>query len=146
MGLLESLQDLNELCPSCGEFVDELIEETGFCRECSGVGDSSESPTLNGKAKRRELWLRENADIIEGVMLDAQTTAKDAIIRLAVNEVSRCECCGEEMPHTTVGRHFFCSKHEKCRKARRYYKYLVYEKNVKKEEARKTAIERFSND
>lgn len=139
------LEELNELCPNCGDFVDQLNNKTGFCYECSGVGDSSESPTQSKRVERLELWLAENADTIEFLMLEEQIAAKVAIRQIAENTKPHCQCCGGEMPHTTAGRHIFCTKNEKCRKARRYYKYLVYEKNKPKDEARRTALLRFAN-
>lgn len=144
MSLLDSLKELNELCPNCGNFVDSLNENTGFCGSCSGVGDSSGFPTPTNKAERLELWLCQNADIIESLMLEERLTAKDAIKKVAQDSVPRCQCCGNEMPHTTAGRHIFCTKNDNCNKARRYYKYLVYEKGIEKDEARKSALERFA--
>jgi hypothetical protein len=143
LSLLDSLREINELCPNCGNFVDSLNDVTGFCGSCSGVGEFTQSPTPNDKALRLELWLTEKSDIIESVMLTDRVTAKVAIKKLAQDSVPRCQCCNEPMPHTTAGRHIFCSKNDKCKKARRYYKYLVYEKGIDKDEARNTALERF---
>lgn len=137
---------LSELCPSCGNFVDSLLETTGFCETCSnGVGVFLvKTPTPSAKAQRLELWLRENADIIEDIMLADNITAKDAIRILAQDAVPVCQVCGDEMPHTTPGRHIFCTKKEECRKARRYYRYLVYEKGIEKDHALRNTLERFA--
>lgn len=139
---LQNLPD--ELCPNCGNFVHSLNELTGFCEDCTGVGVSrKKAPTPSDKALRLELWLRENADIIEYTMLEYNLTAKDAIRLIARNEKPHCQCCGDEMPHTTIGRHIFCTKKPQCRKARRFYRYLVYEKNVSKEDSLRRTLERF---
>lgn len=148
MSLLNPVPELNELCPSCGNFVDYLIESTGFCGSCSiGVGvfdDKVPTPIKSEKAQRLELWLTENADTIEDIMLSDNLTAKEAIRLIVQNGKPTCQCCGDEMPHTTAGRHIFCTKKPQCRKARRYYRYLVYEKNVSKGDALNKTLERFS--
>lgn len=146
---LSELTETNELCPNCGNFVDYLNELTGFCVSCSsGVGVFDEkAPTPNAKnkrAQRLELWLTENADIIEDIMLAENKTAKEAIKLIVQDGKPTCQCCGDEMPHTTAGRHMICTKRPECRKARRYYRYLVYEKNVNKEVALDKTLERFA--
>jgi hypothetical protein len=143
---INAIPELNELCPSCGNFVDALYESTGFCESCSnGVGVFDiKTPTPNAKQIRLELWLTENADTIEDVMLADNITAKDAIRILAQNDKPVCQICGDDMPHTTPGRHVFCKKREGCRKARRYYSYLVYEKGIEKDHALRNTLERFS--
>lgn len=144
---LARLDQFSELCPSCGEFVDELNEQTGFCVSCSnGVGvfeEKGPTPIKSVKAERLELWLTENADTIEDLMLADNITAKEAIKLIVQNEKPTCQVCGDEMPHTTAGRHIICTKKPECRKARRYYRYLVYERGIEKEHALRNTLERF---
>lgn len=144
---MEAIFNLDSLCPNCGEFVDELDEVTGFCDSCSnnGVGSLNEKgPTPLAKAKKIELWLQANADRIESLMLADNVTAKFAIRELMQEDKPRCKTCGDDMPHTTAGRHMFCTKKPECRKARRYYRYLVYEKNTKKAKALEQTLERYA--
>lgn len=77
-------------------------------------------------------------------MLTDNITAKDAIRIIVQNGKPACQICGDEMPHTTSGRHFFCTKRPECRKARRYYRYLVYEKGIEKDHALRNTLERFA--
>lgn len=144
---MEAIFNLNSLCPNCGEFVDELDDVTGFCNSCSnnGVGSLDEKdPTPTAKAKKIELWLHENADRIESFMLAENVNARFAIRELMQEDKPRCLICGNDMPHTTSGRHMFCTKQPECRKARRYYRYLVYEKNESKEKALEQTLERYA--
>lgn len=141
-----SLAELNyqELCPNCGKFVDSLNELTGFCDSCSpkwNVGFPSErTPQPN---KRLKNWLTKNAEEIEKRMLADGLTAKVAISEIAQISKAVCLCCGDEIPHGTKGRHVICNKRTKCRKARRYYSYLKYEKGHSKQEALEKALKKF---
>ncbi len=142
---MEALFNLNDLCPNCGEFVDHLDEQTGFCEKCTGVGSvNTKGPTSTDKASKLELWLRTNANTIEDFMLAENVSAKFAIRELMQLEKPHCRTCGNEMPHTTPGRHMVCTKRPECRKARRYYRYLVYEKHESKEKALEQTLERYT--
>jgi len=141
---MEALFNLNDLCPNCGKFVDHLDEQTGFCDSCAGVGSvNTKDPTPIDKAEKLELWLTQNADTIESLMLADNVTAKFAIREILNSERPKCATCGTEMPHTTNGRHIFCTKKPECRRARRYYRYLIYEKHTSKEDALKLTLERY---
>jgi len=141
---MEALFNLDSLCPNCGEFVDHLDEQTGFCDTCTGVGSvNTKGPTPTDKASKLESWLRENADTIESMMLADNVTAKFAIREILQSERPTCRTCGDSMPHTTNGRHIFCTKKPECRRARRYYRYLVYEKHTDKEKALAQTLERY---
>ncbi len=141
---MEALFDLDSLCPNCGNFVKELDDVTGFCLKCSGVGSvNAKGPTPIDKAEKLELWLAQNADTIEDLMLADNVTAKFAIREILHSERPRCMTCNSEMPHTTSGRHMFCTKKPECRRARRYYRYLIYEKHTSKEAALKLTLERY---
>lgn len=142
---MEALFELDDLCPNCGEFVDHLDKVTGFCDKCSGVGSVNTKGPTPSKAQKIELWLQQNADRIESFMLAENVNAKFAIRELMQLEKPHCRTCGNEMPHTTAGRHIFCTKKPECRKARRYYRYLVYEKHESKEKALKLTLERYAS-
>jgi hypothetical protein len=56
-----------------------------------------------------------------------------------------CVICEEVIEHATQGRHFLCNKHPRCKRARRYYKYLRFEKGLDKEQAINAAIAKFKD-
>lgn len=114
------------MCPDCGEFVDKLDEWTGFCFNCT----PSTQPL-----SRVERWLIKYADTVEYVMQEQHITAKLAIIEVHATYKATCIICHAPIKHGTHGRHFICSATPECRKARRRYKYLIYEKGLDKQEA-----------
>jgi hypothetical protein len=134
-----------EVCPNCGNFVDHLNEVDGFCGACSENEKSpSSTKSLLHTESRIERWLTTNADTIEDTMVRYEISANEAIRIIAqyTPENATCACCGSEVKHV---RHdsFFCNKTDKCKKARRYYKYLTYEKGLDKEEAFEKAVRKF---
>jgi hypothetical protein len=137
-------QPLDELCPNCGNFVAELNEITGFCSNCNtaAVGTSSKK-SPHSSPNRLELWLRDNAARIEGAMIDYNLKAKYAIKIVIAQEAVVCSICGDVINHATPGRHFLCDKKPQCKRARRYYKYLRFEKGVEKDQAIAATIFKF---
>jgi hypothetical protein len=126
----------NEVCPSCGA-VTKLNDATGFCRDCSRdycdrCGDPS--PTTLCVSCRRIRWLETNAEAIEDQLLDGLTFRR-AVLVVANSIRPTCIICEEPINRGTSGRHFICSKHAECRKARRRYKYLIYDKGYSKDAA-----------
>ena len=117
-------QSDQEFCPDCGEFVDQLNEWTGFCYNCT--------PSTQSRVER---WLIKYADTVEYVMQVQGITAKLAIIEVHATYKATCIICDEPIKHGTHGRHFICSSTPECRKARRRYKYAIYEKGMSKEDA-----------
>lgn len=120
----------NEFCPKCGEFADELNERTGFCFECTPSVHTKSEP-----ASRVERWLIKYADHVEYVMQVQQITAKLAIVEVHATYKATCIICNGPIKHGTHGRHFLCNTHPECKKARRRYKYLIYDKGFTKEAA-----------
>lgn len=118
-----------EFCPDCGDFVDALNEQTGFCFSCTPSAQSLIVPT------RLEKWLTKNAELIECTMRDYTITAKQAILYVSTEHRARCVICNRIIRHGTYGRHFICNTTPECKKARRRYKYLIYDKGFTKEEA-----------
>jgi len=116
----------NEFCTECGQFVDRLNEWTGWCKDCSL---STQPPS------RVERWLIKYADHVEYVMQEQQITAKLAIIEVHATYKATCIICNGPIKHGTHGRHFLCNTHPECKKARRRYKYLIYDKGFTKEAA-----------
>jgi hypothetical protein len=116
---------LDEVCPNCGEFVETVNEITGFCISCSndvGVFSERKAPT--------------NISAIDLNNLDSLLELTTVI----------CKCCGEAIPRATPDRHFFCKKNEICRKARRYYAYLIYEKGIDKDNALSRTLIKFKKE
>jgi len=123
-----SPQSEQEFCTECGQFVDQLNEWTGWCKDCS-------LSTQPNPVSRVERWLIKYADTVEYVMQEQRITAKLAIIEVHATYKATCIICDEPIKHGTHGRHFICSSTPECRKARRRYKYLIYEKGFTKESA-----------
>jgi hypothetical protein len=117
---------MSEFCTECGEFFDTLNEWTGWCAECS---QSTQPPS------RVERWLIRYADTVEYVMQVQCITAKLAIIEVHAAYKATCIICGAPIKHGTHGRHFLCNSTPECKKARRRYKYLIYDKGLTKEAA-----------
>jgi predicted RNA-binding Zn-ribbon protein involved in translation (DUF1610 family) len=124
-------QTEQEFCPDCGNFVDALNETTGFCYDCTPLSQQTPQP----EASRIERWLMKYADTIEFVMQKEQTTAKLAILEVHATYRATCIICNRQIRHGTHGRHFICNSTPACKKARRRYKYLIYDKGFTKEEA-----------
>jgi len=135
---------MSEFCPDCGEFVASLNDITGFCENCTPSTAVVPSKKEGGTtAVNRSKWLNTNADKIEATMQNYNINASAAIKVIAAQSAVVCICCGEFIPHATAGRHFLCNKNPQCKRARRYYKYLHYEKGVEPEQALVTAINKF---
>jgi endogenous inhibitor of DNA gyrase (YacG/DUF329 family) len=137
--ILDNLPE--ELCPNCGNFVESLNEISGFCSNCDpapvGVLDPHSAPT------RLESWLHENANRIEVVMGDYGVKAKYAIKIVAAQEAVICIICGDQIVRATANRHFICNKKPACKRARRYYKYLRFEKGMEKDQAISAVVYKF---
>jgi len=117
-----------QICPDCGEFVDELNEQTGWCFNCSPSAH-------HNSVSRVERWLIRYADTVEFVMQVQSITAKLAIIEVHATYKATCIICHSPIKHGTHGRHFLCNSTPECKKARRRYKYLIYDKGLTKEAA-----------
>ena len=122
-----------ELCPSCGEFVEELDEDTGWCYTCSGVTKvsclSCGAPFQKDAAHRKlcpkcrdERWLARNAESLEALLLHGYsiTNARDQVY-----EYNRPHClsCGAVLAGARNNAHF-CTKTPECRSWRRRYRTL----------------------
>ena len=124
-------QQGTEFCPDCGEFVDELNEWTGFCFDCT----PSTHPPQIAPLSRVERYLTRYAEVIEHIMQVQNTTARLAIVEVHATYRATCIICHNPIKHGTHGRHFICNSTPECKKARRRYKYLIYDKGFTKEAA-----------
>lgn len=122
-----------EICPSCGELVDELDEHTGWCPECSGVtkvaclscGEGFEKDAAHRKLCpkcRDERWLARNANALE-VLLQHGYTIANARQQVYEHNRPRCLSCGAVLVGARNGAQF-CTKTAECRSWRRRYRTL----------------------
>ena len=138
---MESLElQTLEVCPSCGDF-GILNPQTGWCTSCSNehqpVCNRCGTPVEVGSLCwecRRLTWLETNAERIEDKLLDGQSLRES--IKDVHDEIrSSCIICGNPIRRGTNGRHFICNNSPQCKKARRRYKYLMYDKGYSKARA-----------
>lgn len=115
------------MCPNCGEFTDQFNSDTGWCTDCT--------PPI----PRFEKWLTKYEENIEDLMQEG-LSAQEAITKLLEKYRAVCIVCRDDIPHGTFGRHFICSKNPECKKARRRYKYLIYDKGLNKRDALEQVI------
>lgn len=136
--------DEYDLCPSCGNFVDSLLEETGWCYPCSGIAPSKRCIRCNKLTDRGRhcrscayiLWLLRNADKIEEIMASEGITARSA--RKICEELNRPICLSCKQPikgGQRFGTPLFCTKTEACVKARNAYHWHRYVQRKPKEES-----------
>lgn len=122
-----------EVCPSCGELVDELDYVTGWCPSCSGTekvsclscGEhfSKDAPHRKLCPKcRDERWLARNADSLESLLQHGYTISQ---AKQQVYETNRPKClsCGAVLAGARSDAQF-CKKTAECRSWRRRYRTL----------------------
>lgn len=138
------------VCPNCGEFVKRLFVATGWCQNCTlkyrdnshcgmcGTELFASEVAICTKCKR-ELWLERNASLLDNWIMQGLTFRQAVVVVLERNRPT-CLNCGEPIKHGTNGRHLLCTRTPECRRARRRYKYLVYEKGVEKDIALRVAL------
>ncbi|HYT43221.1 MAG TPA: hypothetical protein VEP90_12860, partial [Methylomirabilota bacterium] len=142
---MAALEQIEEICPNCGEFTNVLVDFTGFCRNCSNAIDrcvlcgqsNGDSRHTLCRKHRRELWLTKNADAIERYMVMGLTfkEAKDKVKKDNGTKYD-CLCCGGHVKAT-----IFCTKTARCRAARERLRYMTNKKGVTRELALKTILE-----
>lgn len=113
--------DEAEVCPNCGEFGD-LIDETGWCIDCSGI-----------QALRISAWLQVNADHIE-YHISRGLSFRKAVLRVNADTRPTCAVCGKPMLRAKRNA-IICRRSPECRKVSRRYVYLYSEKGLTKAEA-----------
>ena len=136
------------MCPSCGNFVDQLHERTGWCDVCSlrtGIKipaqyfSACQSFNCNNstdghrfcKSCRTAFWLERNADEIEKLVSTGFTVERS--IRILRKRTFRGQCivCGDSVRITAV----FCNRKVRCKAASRRLRYLIYEKYYSRTDA-----------
>ena|SRR5215471_8275003 len=123
------LQDL--FCPSCGNFVTDIDDETGFCFECIGsrkarclgcdrLFTKDQSHRKLCHKCREERWLERNADRIE-IYMEAGATFTFAKREVYYENRPVCISCGKTLNMTAGGANF-CKSNLECRRWRERYK------------------------
>jgi Zn finger protein HypA/HybF involved in hydrogenase expression len=127
-------QDSNEYCPNCGHYHQSLVDEIGWCPQCTSIefpdkiicttcGSLFPKSHHNSKCGkcRKEDFYRENADRLEGYLV-AGFSLTAAIEAVRKENRRKCQKCGDELHG---GRHgYFCTKRVECRRAYNSYKTL----------------------
>ena len=133
------------VCPSCGDFTDDLNANTGFCYKCSpkicprcGRDCKNNGHNLCIKCQRA-LWWERNAGRIEEFMSLGYTLRQAR--KLIVDE-NRAVCisCSESIPGRSRETTIFCSRYQRCRTAKRSYLWKI-EKGVPRDLALEETIE-----
>jgi ribosomal protein L32 len=130
-----------EVCPQCGDFVLELLRDTGWCRDCSPkrCERCGKEIKLDQKSRRlcswcrRNEWFERNFDLIEEFLVIGFSLS-EAILRTKDLKFPRCLNCGN-----VINRGHFCSE-EECRKAYHRYKWNRWERKMSEEQALREAI------
>lgn len=116
-----------EFCSSCGNEVESLVDETGWCKDCS-----KEYCPKCGKKKRidrefcssciRVKWLEDHADEIEELQSTGLSLSK---AREVIYDKIRPTClvCNSKISGAKSSA-LFCNKTFECKQARRRYRTL----------------------
>lgn len=134
-------ESLDEYCPSCGNFVRALAEETGWCPDCSqqsghhyslrdgtcvrcGGTFTPDGIHIVCSSCRKEAWLIANADAIEEQLkegVDYLTAIRE--VKTSIRAI--CLCCGEVIKGRRADRTYFCREKPACRSAARRLRTLT---------------------
>ena len=118
-----------EVCPNCGNYVDELNEEEGWCFECAPAKCKRCSGERTSTNKyciscQRILWYERNAEKLEEYIAEglSLSEAKSKIIR---ENRAICVVCSSEIQGKHKSNTLFCKKNSECRKARKKFFRLI---------------------
>lgn len=132
-----------EVCPNCGDLVEALNYDTGWCSECSpSVCSKCGGPRTSDHKLcigcQRANWYERNADQLERYIAQGLTLseAKSKIIR---ENRAICVVCSSEIPGKHKSNTLFCKKNQECRKARWLYQERL-RKGLPKEQALEEAL------
>jgi hypothetical protein len=124
-----------EFCANCSQWKQTIIEETGWCPECTvdsqpglkvctGCGGlfSRKAQVSQCWNCRREVWLSASADNIEVYMAEGSSFTA-ACERVSNDRRPVCKNCGQEIRGGRSGTNF-CAKYPECKKASRVFRAL----------------------
>lgn len=117
-----------EYCSACGHYYPSLVDETGWCPQCTAEANSDlkvcttcgalyskKAHTSKCWACRKEDWYREHADQLERYLALGYTlTQATEQVRSDCRPI--CKKCGEGIRGGKEGDNF-CNKKVECRKA-----------------------------
>jgi hypothetical protein len=142
-----------EVCPSCGDFVDRLLDDTGFCAECSRpfrkggvICERCEKRNIDDESHhicrvcRHEEWLGKHADALDRHLAGNGLRIGKAIRSVKMDNRISCLRCGRPMRQATRGQAYFCSKPE-CRTAQNKLRKLIYVKHIPRRQALSIVLE-----
>lgn len=148
-------QALEEVCPSCGDYVTYIAPSTGWCFTCTfnQPEDDSEGgvkctncdrPTDKShklcRTCRHNSFLEKHGDEID-LCLAMGASLTRALQMIRQNEQIQCKSCGGLMRKASNGNNYFCTKKQECRTAQRKLKYFIYEKGMARNEALSKVLE-----
>jgi hypothetical protein len=131
-----------DVCPNCGDFVLELLRDTGWCRDCSPTrcDRCGNEVKLDQKSRRlcswcrRIDWFERNFDRIED-LLGLGFDLGQAIFYTKDLNRPRCLNCGD-----AINRGHFCAK-KKCKQAYHRYKWNRWHKGMTEEQSLREALQ-----
>jgi hypothetical protein len=151
---------LQEVCPNCGEFKDELVSYTGWCFNCSAkelLGDDKGEVKVCPRCKRRFIpvsiricrmcrkaeFLEQNADEIERQLAEPanKLSLTKAVQAVRDSKMTQCLCCGAPLKPATRGKAYFCARKSKCRTAYNKLHRYIYTLHMDKAEALELVLE-----
>jgi hypothetical protein len=131
-----SIPEPSEVCSNCGDFVERLNEETGWCYSCSpptcnkcGGPRTSDHKVCIGC--QREAWYERNAEQLEEY-ISKGLSLSEAKSKIIGENRAICVVCSSSIPGKHKKNTLFCKKNEECRKSR--WKYLERIKQGKSQE------------
>jgi predicted Zn-ribbon and HTH transcriptional regulator len=119
-----------EVCPNCGEFVDTLDKETGwcfvcspqFCNKCGNEFKERQARKICSTCRSQE-WIADNADAIEVYTAQGYSFTQ-ARVKVLEQRRAICHCCHKPIKGGRQGVHIFCRTSVRCRKAKRRFRTL----------------------
>ncbi len=151
-------QQVQDVCPNCGDFTDYLVNETGWCFKCSAPellgNDEGEVKVCPGCNKRfipkniricrtcrKTEFLEKNADEIDRQLADSNLSLPKAIEATKQSKITKCLCCGAPLKPATRGTAYFCARKTKCRTAYNKLHRYIYILHKPRDEALKLVLE-----
>src|SRR5215469_683359 len=120
---------LPHFCPFCGDYTQDLDDNTGWCASCT----NNSSSTLVISSTKLELALAANANAVEFYVSSMNASVWQALT-LARQDRPRCIVCGDEIRRSSRVA-IFCRKTRECRYYARRYTYLYQRKGLDKTQA-----------
>lgn len=121
-----------EYCACCGHSVPSLVDETGWCPQCTvkqdptlsvctscGAVHKKNGHNLKCKACRKEDWYLKHADRLEGYLSTGRSLS-EAIAAVRNDIRPRCHNCGDEIRRAKETSNF-CNRRTECRRVARSF-------------------------